>query len=260
MLPGDSWLPLLAGLGTAGFFLLLTVQWVAVAVVFGLGGLAALLAWLWQSDRGHGPTAAKVAEHCTLPIGARGIRSHSWWAVVILIAVDASIFASFAFAHLHVSMLASVCPPPGAKLPADGLIAASIALAAIGAAAIAWLGKRGTGRGVVGSRTGFVALALVATALAAAAWATGWLAHDAAGLAPKANAWSATVAALLAWQGFHVAVLVVMGGYLVARKLSGRLVDTQRATLDNVVLFWGYTLLQGALAVALVQGLPRWLG
>jgi hypothetical protein len=33
-----------------------------------------------------------------------------------------------------------------------------------------------------------------------------------------------------------------------------------RATLDNIVLFWQYTLLQGVLALGLVQWLPTWLG
>ena len=259
VLPGDSWLPLLAGLGTAGFFLLLTVQWVALAVAFGLLGLAAMLCWLWQTDRSPGPAAAQVAQHATLPIGATGMGSHAWWATLVLIVVDASIFASFAFAHLHVSMLASVCPPPGAHLPPDNAVFASIALALVGAAAMGWLARHRKG-GFSGAPGKFIALALLATALAAAAWASGWAAHDAAGLAPRSNAWSATVAALLAWQGLHVAVLGVMGAYLIVRRWRGHLTQARRATLDNVSLFWQYSLLQGGLALVFVQWLPRWLG
>ena len=41
--------------------------------------------------------------------------------MLILIVVDLTIFASLAFAHLHVSMRAEVCPPPGARLPADAV-------------------------------------------------------------------------------------------------------------------------------------------
>ncbi|MBC8056102.1 MAG: cytochrome ubiquinol oxidase subunit I, partial [Rhizobiales bacterium] len=85
-------------------------------------------------------------------------------------------------------------------------------------------------------------------------------AHDAAGLAPRANAWSATAAALLAWQGFHIAVLAVMAAYLIVRRWQGLLVPSQRATLDNIALFWQYTLAQGAVALALVQWLPTLLG
>ena len=259
VLPGDGWLPLLAGLGTAGFFLLLTVQWIALAVAFGLLGLAAMLAWLWQTDRSTGAGSARVAQRSTLPIGAAGTGSHAWWATLVLIVVDASIFASFAFAHLHVSMLASVCPPPGAQLPADNAVWASIALSVAGAAAMGWLARQRSG-GFSGTPLRFIAPTLLAMALAAAAWASGWAAHDAAGLAPRSNAWSATVAALLAWQGFHVAVLMVMAGYLIARRCGGLLTQARRATLDNVSLFWQYSLLQGVLALVLVQWLPRWLG
>ena len=259
VLPTDSWLPLLAGLGTAGFFLLLTVKWMVLSALFGVAGLAAMLAWLWQSDRAAGIDTARVAEHCSLPIGATGMRSHAWWATVVLVVVDASIFAAFAFAHLHVSMLASVCPPPGAHLPADSWVYTSIALTIASAALMAWLGRRGVGSGVAGSRLGFAAWLVVATALATAAWATGWAAHDSAGLAPRSNAWSATIAAMLAWQGFHIVVLGVMSAYLVARHWSGLLTAGQRGTLDNVVLFWQYTLAQGVVALALAQWLPALL-
>ena len=265
VLPGDSWLPLLAGLCTAGFFLLLTVKWIGLACAFGAAGLAAMLAWLWQSDRGTdratdramGPRTAQVAAACKLPIGATGLRSHSWWATLVLVVVDASIFASFLFAHLHVSMLAIVCPPPGARLPAEESITSAIAMALLSALLMGLLARRQPGAWLMRGKFWFAVLVTLAFGLAAAAWGTGWAAHEAAGLSPRANAWSATVAALLAWQGFHMAVLALMALYLLARRWSGRLVPGQRATLDNIVLFWHYTLLQGVLALAVVQWLPQ---
>jgi cytochrome c oxidase subunit I+III len=221
-----------------------------------LGGVAALLAWLWQSDRAPAEVAAQVGQHGSLAVGAVGKASHSWWATVVLIVVDASIFAALAFAHLHVSMLASVCPPPGARLPADAWTWVGIAAAMAAAVAMRVLGRHGVGTGAVGRLPGFTAMVALATLLAVIAWATGWAAHDAAELSPRANAWSATVAALLAWQGFHVVVLGVMSTYLLARRWSGRLIASRRATLDNIEVFWQYTLLQGAIAVSLVQWLP----
>ena len=76
-------------------------------------------------------------------------------------------------------------------------------------------------------------------------------------LQPVANAWSATVAALVAYQGLHVAVLVVMAAYLIARAWSERLAPDSRATLDNVVLLWHYSAAQGIVITLLVQWLPR---
>ncbi len=258
VLPGDGWLPLLAGVGTAGFFLLLTAKVFVVATLLGIGAVIATLLWLWDSDhRPAGqPITARVGDAVELPIGATSHRSHSWWATLILVVVDATIFASMAFAHLHVSMLATVCPPPGARLPSDTTMWAGVALWA-GAAVAMGLARRST-LGAASSRmTGLVATALL---LAGLAWAFGLYGHIDAGLAPRANAWSATVAALLSWQTFHGAVIAVMATYLLARSWSGRLTPTRRATLDNIELFWRYTMLQGALIAAGVQWLPRAMG
>ncbi|RYF36422.1 MAG: cytochrome ubiquinol oxidase subunit I, partial [Comamonadaceae bacterium] len=117
-LPGDGWLPLIAAAGTAGFFLLLTVAWIVPAFVFGAVSIAAIVAWLWSSDQPPPQAMVQVGDGVLLPVGATGRQSHSWWAMVILLAVDASIFAALAFSHLHVSMALEVCPPPGAALPA----------------------------------------------------------------------------------------------------------------------------------------------
>lgn len=51
-----------------------------------------------------------------------------------------------------------------------------------------------------------------------------------------------------------------MSAYLLARRRGGLLQARQRATLDNIALFWQYTLVQGMAALALVQWLPVWLG
>ena len=98
-----------------------------------------------------------------------------------------------------------------------------------------------------------------AFACAATAWGLNWWGHAQANLSPTADAWSATVGALLAWQGFHLAILALMAPYLVARRWCGHLLPRQRAALDNTVLFWAWTALQGVLVVALVQLLPGWM-
>jgi cytochrome c oxidase subunit I+III len=84
--------------------------------------------------------------------------------------------------------------------------------------------------------------------------------HLQAGLAPTHSAWGATIAALLAWQGFHAAVLLVMGGFLLARSFAGLVRPDARATLDNSALFWHYVTAQGITAIVLVRQLPQWMG
>jgi cytochrome c oxidase subunit I+III len=251
VLPTDSWWPLAAAAGTAGFFLLLTVKLVWVAWVCAFVAVAATLAWLWQTDRPARAAAAQVGEGVVLPIGAAGSRSHSWWATVVWLVVDATIGASFAFAHLHVSMRADVCPPAGASLPAGPFVAASVALWGLGSACAAVAVR------VAPARKGLLCCLLVAAWLCVAGATVAMLAgHASAGLQPVADAWSATVAALVGYQALHTVLLAVMAGYLIARVLSGRLTPRSRATLDNTVLVWHGSVAQGVVSVLVVQGLP----
>ena len=253
-LPGDGWAPFVAAAGTAGFFLLLTVGWIVPAFLAGGVSVAAMVVWMWASDRPPPRPQAPIGEGVSVPATATGVATHSWWAMVILLAVDATIFASFAFAHVHVSMALDVCPPPGARLPGQGLASGGL----LAAASVLMAGAvRCLGRG----RQGLLRLA-VALALAAALGGMGLdlLTHWQAGLSPRANAWSATVAALLAWQGFHGLVLATLGIYLLARSWSGRLRPDARATLDNTALMWHGTVAQGLAGMALVRWLPVWMG
>ena len=130
VLPGDSWWPLVAAAGTAGVFLLLTVGWVAIALACGVTAIVAIVVWLWQSDNVSHAKVYKMADDVFLPVGAHGSAPHSWWAMVILLCVDATVFASLVFAHVHVAMAGAVCPPPGASLPAG--LAGGVSCAVIG--------------------------------------------------------------------------------------------------------------------------------
>ena len=102
---------------------------------------------------------------------------------------------------------------------------------------------------------------LVACAMvcAAASVSIDVLGHWQAGLEPTAQAWSATVSALLSWQGFNVGVLLFMGSYVLARSFSGRLQTRARATLDNSWLMWLGVTAQGLVGTAAVQLIGRWL-
>ena len=67
------------------------------------------------------------------------------------------------------------------------------------------------------------------------------------------------VAALLAWQAFHAIVLLLTGGYVLARSLTGKLRDDARATIDNAALLWHYVTVQGIAGTLVVHLLPSWL-
>ncbi|WP_284617490.1 cbb3-type cytochrome c oxidase subunit I [Aquabacterium humicola] len=260
VLGGDTWWPLIAAAGTAGFFLLLTVKWSVPAGLCGVVAVVAIWRWLWQTDRAPAGAMVRVARDVMLPVGARRRRdSHVWWALGLLLLVDATILASFAFSHLHVAMRAEVCPPPGARLP-DGdraLLAVALWLVSAAAMVLAWRGPIDAAR-----RRSLLAPSgwlLAALASAAAAFAVDMLGHRAAGLEPRLNAWSATAAALLGWQALHLVLLGLLAAYLLARWWRGASSPVPVGTRDSVALLWLYTAAQGVVIIGWVQGLPRWL-
>ena len=252
VLPGDSWWPFVAALGTAGFFLLLTVSQLVLAFGCGVVAIIAIMVWLWQTDQVPHAETAEVADGVFLPVGARGARSHSWWAMMILLCVDATVFAALVFAHVHVAMAAEVCPPAGASLPGGWWPVLPAALLLAGSAAMA-----GAQALLSRNKTPLVGLLVLLAILCVLA--SGGLdirAHQLAGLQPSASAWSATVAALLAWQGFHVAVLVLMGGFVCARYWAGKLMPEARASLDNSAILWHYVTAQGIAGMAVISLMP----
>ncbi len=252
-LPGDGWLPFIAALATAGFFLLLTVKMLMLAALSGITAVVAIILWLWQSDRAAAVPSVQIGEHVVVPVGARGAEKHAWWAMVVLLFVDGTIFASFVFAHIHVSMRAVVCPPPGAALPAAHWQFLAAALLIAGSAAAYYARRRLESPAAVSLLIG------AAMACVCGAFAAQWYGHLQAGLAPTTSAWSATVGAMLSYQGLHVVVLLIMGGYTIVRALSGLLQERASATIDSTTLMWHYVTVQGIVFSALVNLLPLWM-
>ncbi|HEV7914091.1 MAG TPA: cytochrome ubiquinol oxidase subunit I, partial [Albitalea sp.] len=198
---------------------------------------------------------AEVGAGVHLPVGATGRRSHSWWACVVLLVVDATVLAAMAFAHVHVALRAYICPPPGAALPSMGAMTA-VAAGWAASSLLLWLGMRRLEAPPGGWRCVAV---IAAAALAVGAFAALLLAHRDSGLVPQAQAWSATVAALLAYQGLHALLIVVLAAYLVARAASGLLLPRQRATLDNIALLWHGGCAQGVVMAWLPLAVTGWL-
>lgn len=256
MLPGDSWLPLLAAAGTAGFFLLLTMGLTIIAWTCGIIAIASVIWWLWQVDQPSPAPTVQVADHVWLPVGATGAASHSWWGTIIMLVVDMTIFASFLFAYIHISMMSPIsCPPPNAALPAPMWPLLSCALMA-GASILFEIMRRRTGKQPAISQTWLRLIVFVAMVMVATGFAAEFAGQRQAGLDPTAQAWSAAVAALLAYQGFHVLILLLAGGYVLARSWSGKLGADSRGTLDNTALMWHGATLQVVLGALVINLLP----
>jgi len=258
-LPTDSWWPLGAAAGTAGFFLLLTVSMTLPAFACGVLAVAFILRWLWDSDRPPPVATVDAGRGVRLPVGARGRASHSWWAMIVLVAVDMTIFVSLLYTHVHLAMASDVCPPPGAALPAARWPLGAGLLLAAGSAAMA-LAARALRMADARRQRALRLLMALAMACAAASAVLDVGGHLLAGLDPRAQGWSASVGMLLGYQAFHVAVLLLMGGYVLVRSWSGRLQPAARATIDNTAVMWHCVTAQGIIAALAVQLVPRLLG
>ncbi len=259
VIPGPGWSHFIAAVGTAGFFLSLTVELVYIALAFGAVAVAAVIHWLWTgTDLGPLLPHAEVGGGLRLPVYVMGPDSVSWWAMVVLMLVDGSVFACIGFTHafLWLSNGSEAWPPPGMELP--GLLpplGTAVLLAA--SAGVVMLADRLLRRGAARGAGGLLLLSLL---LAASGFGLDLYGVWEAGLRPTAHAFTAAVFANQFWQVFHLAVLSAMALYGAARAFSGLLGPERRVTFDCIRLFWLYSMAQGAGGLVLTHLFPRALG
>ncbi|MBO9353532.1 cytochrome ubiquinol oxidase subunit I [Bordetella petrii] len=255
-LPGPGWPPVLAALGTASFFLLLTVKLMVPAALFGVLAIAMILRWLWDADPAPTHAPVDVGGGWRLPVFCTGSGSHSWWAMVMLIMVCGSIFSALLFAYFFLWTVA-----PRGWPAADALVALPVPLSGaallVFSSVLVWAGGRGLQHGRqgwvrIGLPLGCLMLAAAVGLEAAAQWRTG--------LRPPDSAYAAAVYAVIGLQALLVAALGFMGLFTAARSWAGRLAADRRACFDNTALLWHYTVVQGLLGTCVLHGFPRWVG
>ena len=252
---GPSWWPFLAAVFTAICFYMLTVKLVTAAIVTGVLAVVFVLRWLWDTDPGP-KGAADIGGGLVLPTYITGPNSHSWWATVILLLVAGTSFACLMFSYLFLwTTKQPVFPPPDFVLPPLGWGGISAAIYAVSSVAIL-LAIRSLRGGAWGMRT----LMLLAMPVLVGAGAIELYAHWQSGLRPSASSYGAMVYSILAFQLFFIAIALIMALYTLARCFAGKLDGVRRATFDNTMLFWHYTVGQGLACLALLHLFPRVIG
>jgi cytochrome c oxidase subunit I+III len=255
--PGPSWLPMLAGLGTAAFFLLLTVKLFIGAALGAVLAVVCIWKWLWQADPEPGARLHDIGDGIRLPDYMSGTASHAWWATVVVLLVDGSIFASLIFSFFYLWTVAPAGWPPaplalplvtpsilGAAASIAGGISISVAhrLLTAGASRIAFNAAHGSGL-----------LCIWAAVLCL------FLALRDAGLDPREHSFAAVTHAMLAWQGTHAVLLTVMSAFTAARSMTRQLDSRRRITFDTLRLMWCYSVAQGLIVLVLIHT-PRFTG
>jgi len=244
----------LAALFTAGFFLLLTVKAVTLAVICGVLAVVSILVWMWNSDP---PSAGDVdiGGGIILPTYASGPVSHSWWAMVVLLLVAAALYLSYLFGLLYLWTVAAERWPRQAELPPLANAVTPLAILALSAASLA-----GTQR-LVDKNSGrrwLLAWLLVAGAAAlAGALALDIAGHWRSGLRPQSSGYAAMVYANAVLHVQITAAVIIIALFAIARLLAGRLDHSRRVVFDVLMLLWLYALGQAAFGILLTHGFPR---
>jgi len=253
MLPGPGWSPLLAALGTAGFFLLLTFKALVPAAACGILAIAALWRWLWDADNARDMAPINIGAGIQLPTRCSGSASHAWWAMMMLIIVCVSIFAALVFAYLFLWMTSTDIWPALEALihPAwPGFVASLLLLASIlGICATRALKRKRVGV-LRGCLLAGVALLLTASGLDIHT-------HWQQGMRPQASAYTAVVFAIAGLQSLFTIVVGIMSVFTVARSMAGRLSIERRACLDSTLMMWQYTVAQGLVGLTILHAFPR---
>jgi len=241
-----------AAIFTAGFFLILTIQAYAAAVVSGVLAIYCIVKWCWGLDRPTAQATVDIGAGVRLPTYVSGPSSHGWWAMVItlIVAGMVAVMAGFSYIFLWSRRPDLWQAPPGTSslVLVVGLMAA--------AALLAWLSIRSLA--FDRPRSGVIAagLMLAASAAVAAGWGVDFEGWRTVGLRPEATSQGATVFALLAWQGLFAAICGLMGLFALARWAFGLVSAKHPSTYQLIALFIVFSAGQGAYAAILTHLFP----
>ncbi|MGE0773932.1 MAG: cbb3-type cytochrome c oxidase subunit I [Sphingomonadaceae bacterium] len=251
IMPGPSVWPLLAAIFTAGFFVLMTIEAYTPALTSGVLAILGVLRWLWETDRPVHEKSVDVGAGIQLPTYVTGGSTHGWWAMVVLLIVIFMIFLMMVFSYLY---LYGIHPGFWAS-PADQIWLPLIVGGNGVAIGLALFARHLMTRPETTLWTPPTLLLLAVGALAAALAVDLWT-WRASGLGPVESAQGATVYAFLSLQATLTAIVVLMGGYIAVRNSRGLIVRPRNNSVDLMVLFLGYTAIQGSLAALLVRLFP----
>jgi len=247
-MPWPGWSPFVAAVFTAAFFMLLTVKLTFIAAACGIVALAALLRWAWDLDPEPVAAPIPVGGGFSVPAYVSGATSTSWWAMVVLMLVAASLFACALFSYLYLWVVAPAGWPARDALPPLRHALAGAALAVASSGAYGFANRRlSRGRGPVIAMLGAIVLLVGAFLVQATAFL---------GASPSASGYGAIVWSNLSVQGFELVAAVVLAGFAIARRFVHRLDAVRRNVFDNARIFWHYVVAQHLVGIAMLYGFP----
>lgn len=165
-------------------------------------------------------------------------RSLGWWGMVALMVTEAVLFGLLIFVYFYFRAGLTPWPPP--DLPRPALLSTAVRSAVLLGSSLPFaLGERALQGG---NRARAVVWLLVAEALAGifmighvqeqfALWSE---------LRPTATAYGTTVMTLLNFHGLHLAVGMLMAGFVLLHLVRGRITPHRPAMLEITGMYWHF--------------------
>ena len=249
----STWWPLLAALNIAALLacFIAKVYWGAALLVLPLLGMFA--GWLWTTGDRNAPATVDIGDGRLLPTQYGARNAPGWWALVITLLIDGSLFASLVFAYFYLWLGTEAWPPAGIAIGGLALPLAALALLLLQGVATWW-----AGRAMQRGATGATVMALLAAAGLGAAFIgmEAWALAGPVGV-PQAHAYASVVWTLAGFHMLHVAIAVLMSVFVAARARAGY-VHAGRPLEPRVVAgFWRYTVGIGLVAWVVIHVFPR---
>jgi len=249
----STWLPLLSALTLAvllAAFLAKQFLWSALMILPLLGLFAR---WLWTTGDRRAPALIDAGQGLTLPMQLGARNAPGWWAMVIALLIDGSLFASLVFAYFYLWLGAETWPPHGTG--ADLLLpAVALALLLASEATMRWARHGQRRASEAGLRLGLVASVILGVLFLVVHAIT--LVNDVG--VPQTHAYHSVVWTLAGFHAVHVVVAVLaalfawfdsLKALTSVRELNGRI----------CAALWRYAVVQGVISMAIIHLFPRTL-
>jgi cytochrome c oxidase subunit I+III len=254
LLPGPSYLPLIAAALLGVFFVgfLFRLYWFSA-----LGAAFALLVglrWAWTTGLDRDWPRLDAGRGMELPLHSQVRDAPGWWGMVAGLLVNGTFYITLLFGYLYLWAVAPGWPPASfiessPVLPLLSALAVTVSAFALGRAVRGNAGGSGPAPWLIGA----LASAMVATVVLGFEIATG-IAQ------PTSHAYAAVTTVLLGYCALHAGLTAVFSGYALLRLRHGYISSLRSLDL-RVIRLWGlYTAVVTLIALALVHGLPALLG
>ena len=249
-IPGPSIWHWLAAIGTAGFFLSLTVKLVPLALAFAVLAIFSIWRWMWEIEGEPGPDV-DIGGGLKLPVYATGLKNHGIWATWVLIVVLGMIFACALFAWFFLwGGRPDNWPPTGVTAPqilplmvTAGLMLASAFCVHLASANLPEKGQSAA-KFILWQAAGIVLLICAYGSELFSRW------H----IDPSASSYGAMVYLMSFLNGQLVFATFLYGLFNIAAVYYGRFNKGRCVGQDCLVLLWTYLAAQALISYALIGG------